>query len=174
MYASADCLTQCLRARRDARSRVAIDLRRMVRTGITSALLSGCLAVLYFGWLERTITLPLAWREVLDVRLSACVSVLGKIGVDVGVYEPCYDTLYITIQALLRGEGFAQAWAEVQLKVLRVWAMAPRYWCFADALNFSLVPLRLRPMTNALLSIPWSMYISSVANANVGRTAAAP
>jgi len=173
MYASADCLMQCLRAQRNACARVAINLRRMTRTGITSALLSGCLAVIYFGWLERTIALPLAWREVLGVRMTALASVLGKVGVDVGVYEPCYDTLYITLQALLRGEGLTQAWEEVQLKVLRVWAMAPRYWIFADALNFSLVPLRLRPMTNALLSIPWSMYISSVANANVERAPAA-
>ena len=65
---------------------------------------------------------------------------------------------------LLRG-GMSVAQREVQSKVLRVWAMAPRYWVAADALNFSLVPLRLRPMTNALFSIPWGMYISSVANA---------
>ena len=42
--------------------------------------------------------------------------------------------------------------------------MAPRYWCVADLLTFGLMPLRLRPLSNALLSIPWGMYISSVAN----------
>ena len=26
-----------------------------------------------------------------------------KMLVDVGVYEPCYDTIYITLQAMLRG-----------------------------------------------------------------------
>ena len=98
-------------------------------------------------------------------RLSEWGCVAGKVATDVGVYEPVYDCMYITLQALLRGDGLDAARSEVALKVLKVWAMAPRYWCIMDALNFSLVSLRLRPMTNALLSIPWSMYISSVANA---------
>ena len=125
-----------------------------MRTGFTASLLSGFLAVFYFRLLEHVFS-----------PLSNWASVVGKIGVDVGMYEPLYDCLYITMQALLRGEGLSVAQREVQSKVLRVWAMAPRYWVAADALNFSLVPLRLRPMTNALFSIPWGMYISSVANA---------
>lgn len=136
----------------------------MARTGLTSAFLSGFLAVFYFSWLDRAMRLPERWRCAAGERLAQCVCVAGKVGVDVGLYEPCYDVLYITMQALLRGEGLPEAWAEVRRKVLKVWRMAPRYWCFADALNFSLVQLRLRPLTNALLSIPWSMYISSVAN----------
>ena len=64
-----------------------------------------------------------------------------------------------------KAKGRARAAArEVREKVLTVWRMAPRYWCLADLLTFGLVPLRLRPMSNALLSIPWGMYISSVAN----------
>lgn len=82
-----------------------------------------------------------------------------------GVYEPLFDSAYVTLQALLRGESLAHARREVLHKVPTVWRMAPRYWVAADALNFGLVPLRLRPMTNALLSIPWGMYISAVANA---------
>lgn len=109
--------------------------------------------------------------------------------------------MYVTLQALLRGDGLSAAKHEVATKVLRVWAMAPRYWTFVDTINFSLVvraqsahsltpephrvlvtedcgltwklalvrsldlqSLRLRPLTNALMSIPWGMYISSVAN----------
>ena len=73
--------------------------------------------------------------------------------------------MYITLQSLLRGEGLSAAQHEVRNKLLAVWSLAPRYWILADLLNFSLVPLRLRPTANALLSIPWGMYISSVANA---------
>ena len=154
-------------------------------SGFTSGLLSGFLAVFYFAWLDRTWRsenvswLPAAplpvraqrgrrgglrayvWR---GARLAGWACVAGKVATDVGVYEPIFDTIYITLQALLRGEGLEAARAEVAAKVLRVWAMAPRYWTFVDAINFSVVSLRLRPLTNALMSIPWSMYISSMAN----------
>lgn len=168
--------------------RIVLDTARMARSGFTSGLLSGFLAVFYFAWLDRT------WRSenVLSwfpgsasagacagegaaagcehmygegaQRLAEWACVAGKVATDVGVYEPIFDTIYITLQALLRGEGLEAARAEVAAKVLRVWAMAPRYWTFVDAINFSVVSLRLRPLTNALMSIPWSMYISSMAN----------
>lgn len=77
--------------------------------------------------------------------------------------EPVYDTLYVSIQALLRGDSRQSALAELR-KVPRVWAIAPRYWCLVDLINFSCVSLRLRPLYNAVLSIPWSMYLSTVAN----------
>ena len=157
LYGASDALSQCASQRRPGaaarHSSVALDLRRLLRTALTAAFLSGFCAVFYFAWLERALPAGLGvW------------AVLGKIGVDIGVYEPLYDTLYITLQALLRGEGLCAARDEVSKKVLKVWRMAPYYWGFADALNFGLVPLRLRPMTNAVLSIPWGMYISSVAN----------
>ena len=85
------------------------------------------------------------------------------------MYEPCYDTLYITIQALLRAEP-RQILRELKAKVLKIRKLAPRYWILADLLNFSLVPLRLRPLVNALFTIPWSMYLSSMANRKPGPT----
>ena len=59
---------------------------------------------------------------------------------------------------------------ELKAKVLKIWKLAPRYWILADLLNFSLVPLRLRPLVNALFTIPWSMYLSSMANRKPGPT----
>ena len=158
VYASTDALTQCLTARsREPSSReVTLDLTRMARSGFTSAMLSGFLAVYYFRMLERA-----------TAGLGRWASVAAKVCVDVGCYEPIYDTLYITMQALLRGEGLPEARAEVEAKVLKVWAMAPRYWCFADTINFGFVDLRLRPLVNALLSVPWSMFISHMANSEV-------
>ena len=49
-------------------------------------------------------------------------------------------------------------------KVPKVWCMAPRYWCLVDLVNFSCVSLRLRPLYNAVFAIPWSMYLTTVAN----------
>ena len=99
------------------------------------------------------------------MRLLPALVPLGKMAIDVGVYEPLYDTGYIFIQSLMRGDGVRGARTEVRAKVLRLWRMALRYWPFADMFNFGLVPLRLRPLVNAILTIPWSMYLSSTANA---------
>ena len=257
MYAASDALSQCVeflraqdtgghRRSRTGRRHIFLDLARMARSGFTSGLLSGFLAVFYFAWLDRT------WQpaNLLGVlgqphsdsaqRRAQWACVAGKVATDVGIYEPickrtpsyCLrasapppsppvephctrllcppalpadDTVYVTLQALLRGDGLSAARHEVATKVLRVWAMAPRYWTFVDTINFSLVvrapscprspqhhaptphacafvivdspgdllsitrcldpqSLRLRPLTNALMSIPWGMYISSVAN----------
>merc|ERR1712100_530911 len=106
--------------------------------------------------------------------LAQWASVGAKVCVDVGMYEPIYDTCYITLQTLLRGEGLSAARAEVAAKVLKVWSIAPYYWTIADTINFSLVSLRLRPLTNALFSIPWGMFISSVANTQTHTVAASP
>lgn len=167
LYASSDALSQCAAARGDARGVVRLDWRRMVRTGCTAGFLSGFLAVFYFGWLERALS-PQSWPLADLSALAPLLSVAGKIGFDVGLWEPFYDVLYISLQAMLRGDGARVALREVREKVLKVWRMAPRYWCFADLLTFGVMPLRLRPLSNALLSIPWGMYISSVANQHRG------
>ena len=91
-----------------------------------------------------------------------------KVCIDVGCYEPVYDVLYITLQALLRGELFKRTGlktirSEIS-KVPRIWAMSPRYWGLVDFVNFAYVDLRLRPLYNACFSIPWSIYLSSMAN----------
>ena len=157
---SSDCLAQVAASTSHT---VMLDIHRMLRTGLTASFLSGFLAVYYFSWLERAVN-PLDLGGA-DSLLARWLCVACKVAIDVGCYEPCYDTLYITIQALLRGQGLDVAMSEVRQKVLKVWAMAPRYWSFADAINFGLVPLRLRPMTNSLFSIPWGMHLSKMANA---------
>ena len=79
-----------------------------------------------------------------------------KVCIDVGCYEPVYDVLYITLQALLRGELFKRTGlktirSEIS-KVPRIWAMSPRYWGLVDFVNFAYVDLRLRPLYNACFS----------------------
>ena len=166
MYMASDALTQCVTAAKQQREVVPIDVRRCMRSGVISSFLSGFVAVFYFGWLERTLSVP-ASAGLLAVIASAC----AKVAVDVGLYEPVYDTVYITLHAVLRGDGVTAAREEVRAKVLSVWRMAPRYWIAVDLVNFAFVSLRLKPLYNAFFSIPWSMYISSIANAGHEPTA---
>jgi len=154
MYAASDALSQSV-ALRGAR-RGTYDLQRMARSGLVCSLLSGVLAVFYFGWLERTFPCG-------GVAPAVLLPALAKVAVDVGVYEPCYDTIYISLQAMLRGEPWSVTREELR-KVPTVWRMAPRYWCLVDLVNFSCVSLRLRPLYNAVFAIPWSMYLTSIAN----------
>jgi len=158
MYMASDALTQARRQHLDGADAATIDLARVVRSGFTSALLSGFLATFYFALLERA--LPSTDGVGL---LAALAPILLKIAIDVGLYEPLYDTVYISVQAFLRGDDLATTKHELR-KVPTVWAMSPRFWGPVDFVNFSCVPLRLRPLYNAVLSIPWSMYLSSMAN----------
>ena len=107
MYAASDALSQCVefvradshrggrrRKSKTVRRRIFLDLARMGRSGFTSGLLSGFLAVFYFAWLDRT------WQPVNLLNLLgqphsgaaqrraqwACVA--GKVATDVGIYEP--------------------------------------------------------------------------------------
>ena len=95
--------------------------------------------------------------------LYACLPALGKVLFDIAVYEPVYDAVYLSLQGLLRGERLAPR--ELLSAVLAVWRRAPYYWAPADIINFSLVSTRLRPLYNAVASIPWSMHLSQSANA---------
>jgi len=166
MYSASDALTQCIPARRQQRLR--LDMVRCVRSGLTSGLLSGFLAVFYFAWLDRVLAVPARWSEAAasgNSWLLSLGSAASKAAVDVGCYEPVYDVLYITLQALMRGESLHSAREEVVRKVPTIWRMAPRYWLLTDMVNFLFVSLRLRPLYNAFFSIPWSCYISSIVNA---------
>lgn len=111
---------------------------------------------------SRVVPGGLAARSVLPA-----LPIAAKIAIDVGLFEPVYDTLYITLQTLLRGDGLRTAWQEISTKVLGIWAKAPKYWGPLDCINFSIVSLRLRPLFNALATIPWSMYLSAQANAKL-------
>ena len=153
MYASSDTLSQVWTQRWNhakVRGGVAvsthrIDLRRCVRSGLISSFLSGFLAVFYFKWLENVFCRPPTfWAEASSWAALGhhgwLVPVLGKVCVDVGCYEPVFDTVYISLQALLRGDlsradGMRKLRSELA-KVLRVWRMAPRYWAFVDVVNF--------------------------------------
>jgi len=169
MYAASDTLSQGVSQQSEGKPTAVIDYGRAARTGISASILSGALAFFYYGLLERTVHVPQAlWTKAapggLLARLLPAMPVATKVAIDLGVFEPVYDTLYITLQALLRGDGLLTAWHEVKSKVLGIWARAPPYWGPLDLINFSCVSLRLRPLFNALGTIPWSMYLSAKAN----------
>ena len=172
MYSATDVFSQTFERQLEGAPGVELRVARTARSGVTAGFLSGFVAVFYYRWLDSLRFFPATIASLGGggfVRTATLLPVLAKIGVDVGVYEPCYDTLYITIQALLRAEP-RQILRELKAKVLKIWKLAPRYWILADLLNFSLVPLRLRPLVNALFTIPWSMYLSSMANRKPGPT----
>lgn len=256
MYAASDALSQCVeflraqdtggrRRSRTGRRHIFLDLARMARSGFTSGLLSGFLAVFYFAWLDRT------WQpaNLLGVlgqphsdsaqRRAQWACVAGKVATDVGIYEPickrtpsyclrassltarraslhtpslpsrsacrrhgiCHPSGPAARRRSLRGKArgchkgsscvgdgaalldvrrhhqFLSGGARTELPALPA-ASCPNPTCLCirhvvdsspgDLLSITrcLDPqsLRLRPLTNALMSIPWGMYISSVAN----------
>lgn len=164
MYAASDAMGQCVSSRKRRREAEQLDVARLLRSASCSALLSGWFAVIYFGMLDRFVRLP-AWAAEVDGRLGAflgCLPVITKVAVDVGLYEPVYDFIYMSMQAILHGHR-PNVSATIP-KVLSVWAKAPMYWGVVDIINFALVTGRLRPLYNAVASIPWSMYLSQTAN----------
>lgn len=171
MYAASDTMSQSVAQQCEHQPACNIDYKRAARTGLSASVLSGALAYFYYAWLDRAIGVPRALSSRLVPgglaarALLPALPIAGKIAIDIGLFEPVYDTLYITLQALLRGEDLATAGREIRAKVLGIWAKAPPYWAPLDLINFSLVSLRLRPLFNALATIPWSMYLSAQANA---------
>jgi len=182
MYAASDVLSQVLTQRMLAKEPKSapllfrIDSSRLLRSGAISSFLSGFVAVFYFRWLEDTFRQPPSWAGkwtaagswVALGRFGWLLPTLCKVVIDVFCYEAVYDVMYLSLQALMRGdlvkpEGITLLLAELA-KVPRIWRMSPRYWGPVDFVNFALVDLRLRPLWNACFSIPWATYLSSMAN----------
>eukprot|EP00967_Tisochrysis_lutea_P101717 scaffold152751_cov39-Tisochrysis_lutea.AAC.1 len=107
MYAASDAMGQCVTAWRQADKDgdvTRLDVKRMLRSAACSGLLSGWFAVIYFGILDHFVRLP-AWAAEIDGHLGAflaCLPVIVKVAVDVGLYEPLYDTAQL---ALYLAEG---------------------------------------------------------------------
>jgi len=185
MYCASDVLSQVLTQHWSAvekKSSYRIDTWRLLRSGAISSLLSGFLAVYYFTWLEKTFKSPPAWAGGWAAsgswaglgRFGWLVPTLLKVAADVGCYEAMYDCLYVSLHTLLRGDlakaDGMQILLEELAKVPRIWRMSPRYWGPIDFVNFAYVDLRLRPLYNACFSIPWAIYLSSMANDDAKET----
>lgn len=165
IYSSTDMLSQVLSQRRmhDPNLHARIVLSRVFRVGTICAFLSGFLCVYYYRLLELiSDSLPVAsWTTsaALQRVLGAAAATLF----DVVAYEPFYDSLYLSLNALIRRDTLKE-WIQELRKVPFVWKRAPFYWVPIDMANLLLVPMRLRPLVSAIAYIPWSMFLTTMAN----------
>ena len=56
--------------------------------------------------LERTFPMPDALAGPYGA-MAVLLPAFTKMAIDVGIYEPMFDTVYISLQALLRGEPWS-------------------------------------------------------------------
>ena len=161
-----DVFSQTFERQLEGAPGVELGVARTARSGVTAGFSSGFVAVFYYRWLDLLRFFPATIASLGGggfVRTATLLPVLAKIGVDVGVHEPCYDTLYITIQALLRAEP-RQILRELKAKVLKIWA--PRRGTGSSPTSSTSRSYRCgcAPSSTPLFTIPWSMYLSSMAN----------
>ena len=104
MYAASDTMSQSVAQQCEHQPACNIDYKRAARTGLSASVLSGALAYFYYAWLDRAIGVPRALSSRLVPgglaarALLPALPIAGKIAVDIGLFEPVYDTLYITLQ----------------------------------------------------------------------------
>merc|ERR1719399_1304014 len=115
----------------------------------------------------------------MSTRTFACAFLGGFLGV---IYHRCIARLplqakvlvdmadqfinlhlYIGIQALLRGEP-EKIMSDLRAKVPSSWLVNFQYWTLANLITYTFVPLRLRPLVGSLFGIPFSMWMSTLAN----------
>jgi hypothetical protein len=133
--------------------RFELSVVRFCRSMLASTFVAGFLGIFYF-------------------RLLACLPAYSaRIAVDMCSHG-VNTSIYLSIQALLRGDGRLIA-QEIRTKVPTLWKQALPYWTLANGLTTVLVPVRLCPLVHSLFCIPWSVYLSSVANSK-GSAAAPP
>ena len=106
MYAASDTMSQSVAQQCEHQPACNIDYKRAARTGLSASVLSGALAYFYYAWLDRAIGVPRALSSRLVPgglaarALLPALPIAGKIAIDIGLFEPVYDTLYITLQVL--------------------------------------------------------------------------
>ena len=106
MYAASDTMSQSVAQQCEHQPSCNIDYKRAARTGLSASVLSGALAYFYYAWLDRAIGVPRALSSRLVPgglaarALLPALPIAGKIAIDIGLFEPVYDTLYITLQVL--------------------------------------------------------------------------
>ena len=105
MYAASDTMSQSVTQQCEHQPACKIDYRRAARTGLSASVLSGALAYFYYAWLDRAVGVPRALSSRLVPgglaarALLPALPIASKIAIDIGLFEPVYDTLYITLQA---------------------------------------------------------------------------
>jgi len=160
IYGAADVLTQTLEQKRGpprvrrgvVQTGVDISVSRTLRSAVTSGFVSGFLAFFYYRVLDRVL-----------LGQGAAAAILLSNTVDLMVYRPIKYMIYIAMQALLRGEP-EEILDEIRYKMPEIWKQQLRYWAVANLLKFSLVPVKMRALVSSLMGIPFSMYLSWIAN----------
>ena len=85
---------------RSGSNHAVVELSRVARAGFTSAFLSGFVAIFYFRLLDHLSSkLPVeAWLPVSTI-LRKFIRAFYITLIDIAIYEPIYDTIYLSLQA---------------------------------------------------------------------------
>lgn len=173
--AVADALAQALHAHRQAGSgtvAMSLDGRRLARSTAVSILSDDLPFVLWarllWGGFERLRSLIVATPLLSDGAKSVLTHPLafafGKTAVTQLVYEAGSTAIYLTLQALLRGDGAAAARRELREKFLGTWADGVLFFSTTNLLMYLLPVWWLQPVVDNLACLAFNTYLSLVSH----------
>ncbi len=100
-------------------------------------------------WLSRSFNYP-----------SHALSIAAKVAVNQAVFTPAFNTYFFGAQALLAGDGPAEAWERVRRTVPVSFANSLRLWPAVTAFSFTYVPLEYRSVFAGVVAVGWQTYLS--------------
>ena len=171
----ADALAQALHAHRQAGSgtvAMRLDGRRLARSTAVSIVSDDLPFVLWarllWGGFERLrgllIATPLLSDGAKRVLTHPLAFALGKTAVTQLVYEAASTAIYLSLQALLRGDGAAAARRELKEKFLGTWADGVLFFSATNVLMFLLPVWWLQPVVDNLACLAFNTYLSLVSH----------
>jgi len=170
---TADVMAQAVAAR-EAGVRMAIDWKRVPKSTLAS-LLSDDFPFLIWSryiWIagERAVLgLRASNLNPLLVRVltNPIAVTVAKTAITQVVYETTSNTVYLSLQALLRGGGRRGVVAELRGKFFKVWRDGLLFWSAAHIVVFSMPIWWMQPITDNFFTLIFNAYLAYVSNSAI-------
>lgn len=101
------------------------------------------------------------WYMFLERRLPTTkYKQLTKVALDQGCFAPCFIVVFLSAFGVVQQHNINVIKEDIEQNYLDILAVNYTIWPFAQAINFSLIPLRFQVLFVQIIALFWNTYLS--------------
>lgn len=99
-------------------------------------------------------------RSGSSKTLNAIITTATCTAMTCCIVTPVMSAYFFSMQSILSGHDLASTWGHLQQTLPQSWKSAFRYWPVVNTINFSVVPVHIRGIFQALSGLIWQTHLA--------------